>query len=69
MSRNACASVFTSHHCPHRFALLQQQFGDRPPYRANTPRGAGDQNGILHVMSSAEHAYRKWFFEPQVVLF
>src|SRR5258708_39997712 len=53
MSRNACARfVFISHHRTHRFALLQQQFGDRAPYRADAARRAGDQNGIYHVFSS-----------------
>ncbi len=46
------AFVFISHHRTHRFALLQQQFGDRAPYRANAARRAGDQNGICHVFSS-----------------
>src|SRR5260370_230631 len=47
------AFVFISHHRTHRLALLQQQFGDRAPYRADAPSLAGDQNGgICHVLSS-----------------
>jgi hypothetical protein len=34
------AFVFSSHHRTHRFALLQQQFGDRAPYRADAARRA-----------------------------
>jgi len=45
------AFVFISHHRTHRFALLQQQFGDRAPYRADAARRAGDQNGVCHVFS------------------
>src|SRR6185503_10436558 len=45
------AFVFSSHHRTHRFALLQQQFSNGAPYRANTTRGTGDQNGTLHVLS------------------
>jgi hypothetical protein len=40
------AFVFSSHHCTHRFALLQQQFRDRAPYCANAARRAGYQNGV-----------------------
>jgi hypothetical protein len=32
--------------------MLQEQFGDRAPYRADAARRAGDQNGICHVLSS-----------------
>jgi hypothetical protein len=46
------ASVFISHHRTHRFALLQQQFGDRAPYRADAAGRACDQNGICHVFFS-----------------
>jgi hypothetical protein len=46
------AFVFTSHHRPHRFALLQQQFSDRAPYRAHATSGAGDQNAMRHVLCS-----------------
>ena len=46
------ALVFVSHHRTHRFVLLQQQFGDRASYRADTARRARDQNGIGHVFSS-----------------
>jgi hypothetical protein len=46
------AFVFISHHRTHRFALPQQQFGDRAPYRANAARRAGNQNGTYHVLSS-----------------
>jgi len=46
------AFVFIPHHRTHRFALLQQQFGDRAPYRTDAARRAGDQNGIFHVFSS-----------------
>src|SRR5262245_18632585 len=33
----------------HRFALLQQQFSDRAPDRADAARRASDQNEIYHV--------------------
>jgi hypothetical protein len=46
------AFVFISHHRTHRFALLQQQFGDHAPYSADAARRAGDQNGLCHVLSS-----------------
>jgi hypothetical protein len=32
--------------------LLQQQFGDRAPYRADAARRAGNQNWTSHVFSS-----------------
>jgi len=38
------ALVFSSHHRPHRFALLQQQLGDRASYRADPP-----VNGIVEI--------------------
>ena len=38
------AFVFISHHRTHRFALLQQQFGDRAPYRADTARRATEEH-------------------------
>jgi hypothetical protein len=47
------AFVFISHHRSHGFALLQQQFGDRAPYRADAACRAGDQNGICHVLCSS----------------
>ena len=43
------AFVFNSHHRAHRFAVLQQQFGDRAPYRADAARRTRDKNGIWHV--------------------
>jgi hypothetical protein len=46
------AFVFISNHRTHRFALLQQQFGERAPDPADAARRAGDQNGICHVFSS-----------------
>jgi hypothetical protein len=52
-------SVFISHHRTHRFALLQQQFGDRAPYRADAARRTGDQNGICHVFSSYAVTYNR----------
>jgi hypothetical protein len=52
------AFVFISRHRAHRFALLQQQFGDRAPYPADAARRAGDQNGI-HVLSSY-HSFLPW---------
>jgi hypothetical protein len=39
--------------------LLQQQFGDRAPYRTDAARRAGDQNGICHVFSSCAFTYSK----------
>jgi Epoxide hydrolase N terminus len=53
VAQRLCAFVFSSHHRTHRFAVLQQQFSDRTPYRADTARRAGDQNGICHVPSYA----------------
>ena len=53
------ALVFISHHRTYRFALLQQQFGERAPYPANAARRAGDQNGIRHVLSPCVHLNRK----------
>jgi hypothetical protein len=47
------ALVLSSHHSTHRFAVLQQQFGDRAPYRADAARRAGDQNGICHFSSAS----------------
>jgi hypothetical protein len=47
------AFVFISHHRTHRLALLQQQFGDRAPYRADAACGSGDQNGVRHFSSLA----------------
>jgi len=47
------AVVFISDHRAHRFALLQQQFGDRAPDRADAARRARDQNGMFHVSSRA----------------
>jgi hypothetical protein len=47
------AVVFISDHRAHRFALLQQQFGDRAPYRADAARRPGDQNAMFHVYSRA----------------
>src|SRR5260221_2332684 len=35
------------------FAVLQEQFSDRAPYRAYAARRAGDQNGISHYDSYA----------------
>jgi len=32
--------------------LLQQQFGDRAPYRADAARRAGYEDGIRHDLSS-----------------
>jgi len=49
------ASVFISHHRTHRFALLQQQFGDRASYRPDAARRAGDQNRICHVSLLGVH--------------
>src|SRR5260370_1105971 len=46
------AFVFSSHHRAHRFALLQEQFGYRASYRADSTRGSGDQNGAFHFSSS-----------------
>jgi hypothetical protein len=43
------ALVFTSHHRTHRFALPQQQLGDRAPYCADAARRASNQNGNRHV--------------------
>jgi hypothetical protein len=43
------AFIFISHHRTHRFALLQQLFGDRAPYPTDASRRAGDQNWICHV--------------------
>jgi len=45
------AFVFISHHRTHRFALLQQQFGDRASYSANASRRAGNQDRVCHVYS------------------
>jgi hypothetical protein len=45
------ALVFISHFRTHRFTLLQQQFGDRASYGADTARRAGDQNWSCHVFS------------------
>jgi hypothetical protein len=41
--------VFISHHRTHRFALAQQQLGDRAPYSADATRRASNQNGNRHV--------------------
>ncbi len=54
------AFVFISHHRTHHFALLQQQFGNRAPYRSDTARCAGNQNGICHVLPPMRS------FEPKV---
>src|ERR1700730_10691025 len=43
------AFVVISHHRTHRFALLQQLFGDRPPYPTDASRRSCDQNWICHV--------------------
>jgi len=47
------ALVFISHHRTHRFALLQQQFGNRAPYRADAAGCTGDENEICHFFSLA----------------
>ena len=54
------AFVFSSHHRTHRFALLQQQLGDRAPYGADAARGAGNQNGSCHVFPSSESKVGLW---------
>jgi hypothetical protein len=46
------AFVFGSHHRTHRFALFQQQFGDRAPTAPTRPAAPVDQNGIRHVLFS-----------------
>ena len=60
------AFVFISHHRTHRFALLQQQFGDRAPYRADAARRAGDQNGMCHVFSSMHSPQSKLRLSPSI---
>ena len=43
------AFVFISHHRTHRFALLQQQFGDGAPDAADASRGTCDQNASVPI--------------------
>src|SRR5580704_10712947 len=50
------AFVFISHHRTHRFALLQEQFGDRAPYSADAARRAGNQNRSAHDAPAARAA-------------
>jgi hypothetical protein len=49
------ALVLSSHHRPHRLALLQLQFGDRASYRPDAARRASNQNGICHVSLACVH--------------
>ena len=46
------AFVFLSHHRTHRFALLQQHFGDGASYAADATRRAGNQNGSVYIRLS-----------------
>jgi hypothetical protein len=59
--------VFISDHRTHGFALLQQQFGNFAPYRADAARGAGDQNGIRNVFSLMGSSLRS-FVSPFSIL-
>ena len=59
ISRNACAAlVFISHHRTHRFALLQEQCGNRAPYRADAARRAGDRMGFAMLFPPMRSPYQ-----------
>jgi hypothetical protein len=53
------AFILISHHRTHRFALLQQQFGDCAPDRADAARRACNKNGVCHVFSFCASAKPK----------
>ena len=51
------AFVFISHHRTHGFALLQQHFGDRTPYRATRPAAPVTRMGFAtFLMRFTPHA-------------
>jgi hypothetical protein len=61
------ARVFSSHHRPHRFALIQQQLGDRASYRAYAAGRASNQDRIWHVFfsyafSKSKDRFVEWGF-------